>query len=90
MAERGTIHRPGWWYLCVEPVHLCVFLRQKQAMDAQALGPVRQLLHQGQAEQVVLCGERHALALQVRPAGWWRELRARWRPADARALLDRL
>ena len=61
-----------------------------QALDAQALGPVRQRLRQGQAEQVVLCGERHALALQLRPAGWWRELRARWRPADARALLDRL
>ena len=57
MAERGTIHRPGWWYLCVEPVHLCVFLRQKQAMDAPAEHKLRLA-----REQRPLCHMSRAVA----------------------------
>jgi len=61
-----------------------------QALDADLLALALQRLRQGQAQHLVLCGERQAVALHVQPPGWWRGLRARWRPADVRALLDRL
>ncbi|MGA1326273.1 MAG: hypothetical protein ACO305_06600 [Rubrivivax sp.] len=61
-----------------------------QALDADILAPALQRLRQGQAQRLVLCGERQAVALHAQPPGWWRGLRARWRPADVVALLDRL
>jgi hypothetical protein len=61
-----------------------------QALDADILAPALQRLRLGQAQHLVLCGERQAVALHAQPPGWWRGLRARWRPADVAALLDRL
>jgi hypothetical protein len=61
-----------------------------RALDADTIAPALQRLRQGQAQHLVLCGERHAVALHARPPGWWQRLRARGRRAGVRALLEAL
>jgi hypothetical protein len=55
------------------------------ALDA---GPVAALA--GRAARLTLCGESSAAAWSLTPPSTWQRLMARWRPVDARALLETL